>query len=678
MGELRIRFAVPGPAANYRRELCMDSAMARVEYDCGGVRYSREVFASYPDQVLAVRITADRKSMISLSARLASIQPSARSGFIAGNGIAMEGMAETLTTGNSAHPVIPAGLHWQAQLRVLAEGGTTVHGRIAQDEDRTAACVSVANADAVTLILAGATSFVRWNDISGDPAGRVGTSMQAAQMPYAVLRARHLADWQPQFHSCRLDLGGTETEREDTTARLDRLRQGSSDPLFAAQYFQYGRYLLLAESRPGTLPFNNHNVWLNNMEGRWQGRWTLNINLQECYWPAQNTALPQTNEALLAFTEELAEAGARTAQELYGCRGWVAHHGTDLWRNTAPTDLTGPGIWPTGGAWLLAQLWEHYAFQPDTAYLKRLYPLLKGASTFFLDFLVEEPTHRWLVTAPSVSPENSFFTPGGAPTQVCMGPTLDNQLVRDVFQHTVEAGSRLGVDAEFCKLAQAAARRLPPDRIGKHGQVEEWLEDFDEPEVTHRHLSPIYGFFPSNQITEKSNPDLVKAVQVTLDRRGDENLGWSGAWKINARARLRQGDHAHALLKKMLTETSIHPRPEDSDRVPSFEGNQGIQGVTAGVAEMLLQSHDGNVTLLPALPAAWPDGRVEGLRARGGFVVDMRWRNGTLASTRIRSLCGGPCRLVYGSHNANFHTRAGESYLRNGQLQAIGTSRSGA
>ena len=671
LGELRIKFAVPGPATNYRRELNMDSALARTEYTAGGVRYFREVFASYPDQVLVVRITADRPSNISLSARLGSIQPSAKSRLVETDRIVMDGMAETLTTGNSAHPVIPAKLHWQSQLRLIPEGGTLTHDRIKEDEDRTSACVTVTNADAVTLVLAGATSYVRWNDISADPVGRVDAFMKAAETPYTVLRTRHLADWQPQFHACRLDIGGASADAEDTTTRLDKLRQGSSDPLFAAQYFQYGRYLLLAESRPGTLPFNNHNVWLNNMEGRWQGRWTLNINIQECYWPAENTSLPQTNEALLTFTEQLAEAGARTARELYGCRGWVAHHGTDVWMNTAPTDLTGPGIWPTGGAWLLQQLWEHYAFQPDPAYLRRIYPLFKGCSEFFLDFLVEEPKHQWLVTSPSVSPENSFFTPGGARTQVCMGPTLDNDLLRDLFNHTAEASHLLGIDAPFREEVKSAFRRLPPDRIGKHGQVEEWLEDFDEPEITHRHLSPIYGFFPSNQITNERNPDLVNAVRVTVDRRGDKNLGWSGAWKINVRARLRDGDHAHAILQKMLTEISIHPGKEDSDRVPSFEGNQGIQGVTAGLAEMLLQSHDGSVTLLPALPIAWPDGRVEGLRARGGFAVDIWWQNGTLSRARIRSLCGSSCRLKYGAQEVSFNTRVGESYLRNGLLQAI-------
>lgn len=443
------------------------------------------------------------------------------------------------------------------------------------------------------------------------------------------------------------------------------------DPLFAAQYFQYGRYLLLAVSRPGTLPFNNHNVWLNNMEGRWQGRWTLNINLQECYWPAENTNLPDTNEALLAFTEQLAEAGGRTAKELYGCNGWVAHHGTDIWMNTAPTDLTGPGIWPTGGAWLLQNLWEHYEFDADRAYLRRIYPLFKGSAQFFLDYLVEDPKHKWLVTAPSVSPENSFLTPDGKRTQVCMGPTLDNDLLRDLFNHTIEASQVLGVDQDFRQKLAAARKRLPPDRIGKHGQVQEWLEDFDEPEVTHRHLSPLYGFFPSNQITKENEPKLVEAVRVTLDRRGFTNLGWSGAWKINILARLADGDRAHEILQKMLTEISLHPGKEDSDRVPSLEGNQGIQGVTAGIAEMLLQSHDGFITLLPALPAAWPSGKVEGLRARGGFAVDMQWKDRRLEKVRITSALGNRCVVRSGGRVVTFATKRHESYMRNGALEPI-------
>jgi alpha-L-fucosidase 2 len=672
MGEVRIKLEKQGAATDYRRELDMDTALARVTYTAGGVRYTREVFTSYPDQLLVVRFTADKPGAISLRARLASIQPSATSQWVGHDVIVMNGSAETVTRGSSANPVtIPAKIRWQSQLRVIPEGGTLTQDRMEGDADRTSACLSIAGADAVTLVIAGATNYVHWNDISADPGERVAAVMKAAHTPYQALRARHIADWQPQFQACRLELGSDAAAGKDTTARLDAMRHGAEDPLFAAQYFQFGRYLLLADSRPGTLPFNNHNVWLDNMEGRWQGRWTLNINLQECYWPAENANLPQTNEALLAFTEQLAEAGARTARELYGCKGWVAHHGTDVWMNTAPTDFTGPGIWPTGGAWLLQQLWEHYAFHPDPAYLRRIYPLFKGSAEFFLDYLIEEPTHHWLVTAPSVSPENSFFTADGANTQVCMGPTMDNDLLRDLFDQTAEASRILGIDAPLRERVLAARRRLPPDRVGKRGQVAEWLEDFDEPEVTHRHLSPLYGFFPSNQITQQRTPDLVQAVRVTLDRRGFKNLGWSGAWKINILARLGEADQAHALLKQMLTDISLHPSKEESNQVPSFDGNQGIQGITAGIAEMLLQSQDGIVTVLPALPAAWPNGRVQGLRARGGFVVDLWWKDRKLVRTRIQSLSGKPCQLNYAAHTVRFETHAGGTYLRDNSLKAI-------
>jgi alpha-L-fucosidase 2 len=669
LGELRMRFEGADEVTAYRRELDMDSAVARVTYTAGGVRFTREVFASYPDQVLVVRVTADKPGSVSFAARLASIQPSARSTNTGGDGIEMAGTAQTVTAGASANPIIPAKTRWCARLEVVPEGGTLAPCRIAADEDRTAACVGVSGANAATVILSAATSYRNWQDTSGDPQALVAARMAAAREPYTKLLARHLRDWQPQFRAASLDLGGHDAAELDTTARIQRLRSGGTDPLFTAQYFQYGRYLLLAVSRPGTLPFNNHNVWLNNMEGRWQGRWTLNINLQECYWPAENTSMAQSNEALLEFVENLSQAGARTARELYGCRGWVAHHGTDVWLDTAPTDFSGPGIWPTGGAWLVDQLWEHYAFQLDIAYLKRLYPLLKGASEFFLDFLIEEPKHRWLVTAPSISPENSFLAPSGARTEVSLGPTLDNQLLRDLFDHTAAAAEMLGVDPGLRTRARVARKRLPPDRVGRHGQVQEWLEDFDEAEIIHRHVSPLYGFFPSNQITEKANPELAKAVRVTLDRRTDRDLGWSGAWKINLYARLRDGDHACAILRRMLTDISLHPAKEDSDRVPSFEGNQAIQGVTAGIAEMLLQSHQGEIDLLPALPASWPSGSVSGLRARGGFVVDLAWKRGRLTRVRIVSTSGRECALRYRQNRASFPTRAGAAYVRNAQLK---------
>lgn len=672
--QLHLQFDHPDEAVDYRRELDMDSAVARVTYRIGDTRYTREAFASYPDQVLVVRVTADKPESISLTARLTSVQPSASSGLGGHDGIDMNGGAETVTEGRSANPVIPAKMRWQASLRVIPEGGRVASGRMSGDETKTAAFVSVTHANAVTFVLAAATNYVSWNDLSADPAVRVRSHMAAAKTPYRELLARHLRDWQPQFRTCKLELGGEDTAQVDTTSRMERLREGTPDPLFAAQYFQYGRYLLLAVSRPGTLAFNNHNVWLDSMEVHWQGRWTLNINIQECYWPAENTNLPQTNEALLAFVESLAQSGARTARELYGCRGWVAHHGTDIWMNTAPTDYTGPGIWPMGGAWLVNELWNHYEFKPDREYLKRLYPLLKGSSQFFLDFQIEEPQHHWLVTAPSISPENSFFTPDGQKTQVCMGPTLDNQLLRDLFGHTAEASRVLGVDADLRAQVEAARTRLPPTRVGKLGQIQEWLDDFPESEVTHRHLSPLYGCYPSHQISEQRDQELARAVRVTLERRADVNLGWSGAWKINLYARLGDGEHAHAIVSKMLTEVTLNAKPQDRARVPSFEGNQGIQGVTAGIAEMLLQSHDGTVHLLPALPKAWPDGRVMGLRARGDFEVDESWQKGVLKQACIKSKQGGPCVLRYGNKTLRLQTQPGQEYVCNGQLEPMSTS----
>ena len=669
LGEIRLRFDGADSAADYRRELDMDSAIARVTYTAGGVHYTREVFTSYPDQVLIVRVTADQPGKIAFAARLASIQSSAHSAGAGSDGVEMSGTAQTVTSGASANPTIPATTRWYARLRVVPEGGTVAGCKIAGDEDRTAACVAVSGANAATIILSAATSYKNWQDVSGDPQAIAMARIAAAAKPYQELLSRHLRDWQPQFRALRFDLGGRDANRQDTTARLDGLRKGSQDPLFTTQYFQYGRYLLLAVSRVGALAFNNHNVWLDNMEGRWQGRWTLNINIQECYWPAENANMPQTNQAFLELTEQLAQAGARTAKELYGARGWVAHHGTDVWMNTAPTDLTGPGIWPTGGVWLVDQLWDHYAYQPDDAYLKRLYPLLKGASEFVLDYLIEEPKHHWLVTAPSVSPENSFFTPSGARAEVGMGPTLDNQLLRDLFDHTAEAAAKLGVDRQLQTQVQEARKRLPPDRVGTHGQVQEWLDDFGEPEVTHRHLSPLYGFYPSNQITERNSPELVKAVRTTLERRTDQNLGWSGAWKINIFARLHEADHAESILRKMLTDISLHPSREDSDRVPSIDGNQAIQGVTAGIVEMLMQSHEGEIDLLPALPKAWPRGSISGLRARGGFVVDLAWDHSELTSVRILSSSGKQCTLRYGQVHVSFTTRAGRTYVRNAQLK---------
>jgi alpha-L-fucosidase 2 len=634
MGRLHVRFEGHDAVQDYRRELDMDSAIARVTYRIGDAHFTREVFASYPDQVVLMRVTCDQPGQITLNASLSSLHGSTICRAVIPGTILLEGGV------TEPNPQVPSRMKWQAQVRVQTEGGT-----VRSVSDSTGLSMRVEKADAVTIILAGATNYKSWNELGADPDARCGEYIKAVgARTFAELKQRHLDDYQPRFRACAIDLGTNVNASQNTTTRLDRLRQGGTDPLFTVQYFQYGRYLLLAGSRPGTLAFNNHNLWLDDLRGRWRGRWTLNINLQECYWPAESANLAETSEALFRFIENLAASGTRTARELYGCRGWCAHHGTDVWMNTAVTDGITWGMSPMMGAWLVQSLWEHYRFDPDPKYLARIYPLLKGATEFGLDFLVEEPKSHWLVTCPSASPENSFLLANRRQNALCAGPAIDSELLRDLFHECLEASEKLGVDEKLRGEVKAALPRLPPCQIGKQGQLLEWLEDYPESEVQHRHVSQLYAAYPSDQITPRGTPELAAAVRKTLERRGD-NLGWSAAWKISLYARLDDAESAYRVLRGMEAEISIHPAKEDSDRVPSMEGNQGIQAYTAGVVEMLLQSHAGEIGLLPALPKAWPTGSARGLRARGGYTVDVAWKDGKLASANVLGKYAGQCRL---------------------------------
>ncbi|MDR1674864.1 MAG: glycoside hydrolase N-terminal domain-containing protein, partial [Tannerella sp.] len=641
MGRLNIDYGHPLPdAKNYHRELDMDNALVNVSYQFDGVNYSRQVFASYPDQVIAIRLTADRKAKISFSTWFTSLQPSAKTR-VEGDEIVMEGTTISEYAGTyHGDPwiILPPQMKWQSRLKILHEGGS-----IKSEDDK----LTVVNADAVTLVLAGATNWVSWNDVSADEKQRCGDYLSnAAKLPYPELLKRHFDDYRPLFAACKLDLGADPVPSLTTSQAMDTIRKGLINPAYEARYFQYGRYLLLAGAREGTLAFNNHNIWLDNLQGRWQGRWTLNINIQECYWPVENTNLPNVNESLVLFVENLAQAGERTAKDLFGCRGWCSGHGADIWFYTAPLGRYAlHAMWPMAGPWLMQQLYEHYEYDPDPEYLRRIYPLMKGSTEFILDWLVKDPESGYLVTCPASSPENKFVDEKGNVAALSFASAGDIQLVRNLLRNFVKATETLDIDRELQSQAESAFKQLPPHKIGKHGQLQEWFYDFDEHEVTHRHIMHLIAVYPDDDITLRKTPELAEAVKTTLKRRGPDNMGWTSAWRISLRARLEEPDLAYNDLHRMITDVSLHPYAEDSRITPSFEGNQAIQGVAAGMAEMLMQSHSGEISLLPALPEQWKTGAVKGLRARGGYEIDIAWKDGKLSKASLKANYDKTCRL---------------------------------
>lgn len=645
-GDIYLQFS-KGPVSNYRRDLDISNATAHVTYQQNGIIYTREYLASAPDHVIVIHLSADKPGKVTFKAFLKTVQCTYTVKKIDDH---------TLALSLKVHDGVLKGVSY---LHVQSEGGSM---HVSAKE------IDVKGANNATLYLAAATSYKNYHDVTGNPAEICKKNIAAISgKSYTTIRSAHIKDYQTYFNTFSIDLGKGVNSDLPTDERISKFVH-TTDPALISLYTQYGRYLLISSSSPGNGPANLQGLWNNLLTPPWGSKFTANINLEMNYWPAEELNLSACSEPFFGIVDDLSKTGKLTAKEHYGAPGWVLHHNTDLWRGTAPVNSSTHGIWVSGGAWLCHQLWEHYLYTYDEAFLKnRAYPEMRSAAEFFVHFLIKDPKTGYLISTPSNSPEH-----GG----LVAGPTMDHQIIRDLFKNCITASAILGIDKQFADTLKEKYSKIAPNKIGKYGQLQEWMEDKDDTTDTHRHISHLWGVYPGTDITWKT-PALMKAAEVSMKYRGDEGTGWSIAWKVNVWARMHEGDHAYRLFTKLLSAADVSSGKEKGgvyhnlfDAHPPFQID-GNFGGAAGLAEMLLQSQGDNIELLPALPTALPNGDIKGICARGGFVLNFNWKNGQLQHVQVLSKAGEVCRLQYHGQIISFNTQKGKTYRFDGELKQI-------
>ena len=633
VGNLQLTFDGHDNFSNYYRELDIEKAISKTSYTSSGVTYTREAIASFGDRVIVIRLTASKPGNVSFSASFKAALPKATVATTPANELTIAG-----TTMD--HEGVKGMVNYKGIVRIKTDGGSL------SSNDTS---LTIKGANTATIYISIATNFNNYNDLGGDENKRAADYLNKAYpKSYSAMLPIHIAAYQKYFNRVKLDLGNTEASATPTDERLKTFAS-VNDPELVTLYYQYGRYLLISSSQPGGQPANLQGIWNDKVRPPWDSKYTININAQMNYWPAEKANLAELHEPFLQMVKELSVTGKQTAKEMYGARGWMAHHNTDIWRATGAIDGAFWGTWSGAGGWTSQHLWEHYLYSGDKAFLASVYPVLKGASTFYVDFLVEHPTKKWLIISPDMSPENAPAAHQGSSLDA--GTTMTNQIVFDIFSTTIRAAEILRKDPAFIDTLKSMRNRLPPMHIGKHGQLQEWLDDIDDPNDKHRHISHVYGLFPSNQVSPYRTPQLSSAAKTTLLHRGDISTGWSMGWKVNWWARMLDGNHAYKLIQNQLSPVRLGRGEGGGSYNNLFDAHPPFQidgnfGCTSGITEMLVQSANGEVHLLPGLPDAWPSGSIKGSRAIGGFeVVDLQWKDAKLVKVVIASKLGGNLRL---------------------------------